>query len=260
VTAPPYKRRDGQKRDELIEHKSTLIGIRRNKLQITSGKEIPDTNNKMMEKQTINKRFIEAIDYILKNRKNINKSYIANVLDISNSKFSEILKGRMNAGIDSIAMLCDNFGISAEWILMGKGNIKKGDTCNCKELTVYRQSELISFNEEEMNLCKDKNVISAADFNLGDFAIRATTDSMTPYIAPNDIVIGKRVSVDSPFTQWGKAHIIATKQGIIFCDLQRGKDDNLLTVHYANERYAATEIPKSEISGMALVIGIIHPV
>jgi len=213
-----------------------------------------------MEKQTINKRFIEAIDYILKNRKNINKSYIANSLGISNSKFSEILKGRMNVGIDSIAMLCDNFRINADWILMGKGNIKKGDSSTYKELTVYRQNELTSFKEEEMSICKDRNAILVADFNLGDFAIRATSDSMSPEITPNDIVVGKKVSVNSPFTQWGKAHIIVTEQGIIICNIQKGKDDDTLLVTYANERYMPIEIPKSEISGMALIIGIIHTV
>lgn len=47
---------------------------------------------------------------------------LAESLNVKPSKFSEILNGRMNVGVDMIATLCDLYRISPDWILMSRGN------------------------------------------------------------------------------------------------------------------------------------------
>lgn len=76
----------------------------------------------MNEKADINNRFIYAINTLLQD-KGLTKTSIANSLGIKPSKFSEILNGRMNAGTDTLALLCDQFSFNTEWLLLGRGSV-----------------------------------------------------------------------------------------------------------------------------------------
>lgn len=78
----------------------------------------------MMDKADINRRFIAAIESLLKD-KGLTKTKVAESLGIKPAKFSEILNNRMNAGVDAIADLCDQYNFSAEWILTGQGAMLK---------------------------------------------------------------------------------------------------------------------------------------
>jgi len=78
----------------------------------------------MMDKADINRRFIAAIESLLKD-KGLTKTKVAESLGIKPAKFSEILNNRMNAGVDAIADLCDQYSFSAEWILTGQGTMLK---------------------------------------------------------------------------------------------------------------------------------------
>ncbi len=76
-----------------------------------------------MDKEQINNRFIESIDFILQSNTRLSKKDIAMSLMIKPSKFSEILNKRMGIGVDIAALLCANYGVSSDWLLMGKGDI-----------------------------------------------------------------------------------------------------------------------------------------
>ena len=75
-----------------------------------------------MDKDRINERFLTAVHTIL-SAKTVNKTAFANSLNITPSKFSEILNQRMKAGIDTIALLCYHYNVSTQWILLGIGDI-----------------------------------------------------------------------------------------------------------------------------------------
>ena len=75
-----------------------------------------------MEKSAINKRFIEAVEYVLSTGKAESKGALATTLGIKSTKFSEILNGRMNIGTDLAALICSHYDISPEWLLLGSGS------------------------------------------------------------------------------------------------------------------------------------------
>ncbi|MCQ2195675.1 MAG: helix-turn-helix domain-containing protein [Paludibacteraceae bacterium] len=214
-----------------------------------------------MKKETFNKRFIEAIDHILKNNRNVNKTVIAQHLGISNSKFSEILKERMNAGIDSIAIICQDFNISPEWMLFGEGNIEKkegADTSKVKKLSILRQNELKGFDGENLKHCEESGQFFISDFKQADFAIRMTNDMMDPTISANAVVLCRLIEVGN-FVQWGRPHALSTSQGVIICNPYPGSDDEHIEAQYANSKYKSFEIPKAEIKGMAIAICEVKP-
>lgn len=75
-----------------------------------------------MPKVDINNRFIRAVELLLQD-KGLTKASIAQTLGIKPAKFSEILNNRMNAGVDLIAGLCEQYSYSATWLLTGEGPV-----------------------------------------------------------------------------------------------------------------------------------------
>ena len=214
-----------------------------------------------MKKETFNKRFIEAIDHILKSNRNVNKTIIARHLGISNSKFSEILKERMNAGVDSIALVCQDFNISPEWILFGEGDIERkerSESTNVKKLSFLRQNEMKGFDGENLKLCEENGQFYISDFKQAEFAIRMTNDMMDSTISANAVVLCRQIEIGK-FVQWGRPHALSTSQGVIICNPYPGNDDNHIEAQFANGKYKSFEIPKSEIRSMAIAICEIKP-
>ena len=74
-----------------------------------------------MGKEQINSRVITAVETVLDKHNELTKTAIAKMLGIKPSTFTEILKGRMNASLDLMALLATNFGVSATWLLVGAG-------------------------------------------------------------------------------------------------------------------------------------------
>lgn len=76
-----------------------------------------------MDKNIINSRFVECVNYLINSKIARNKIEIAENFEIGASKLSEILNGRMKAGTDLIACLCLKYGISPDWLLTGRGSM-----------------------------------------------------------------------------------------------------------------------------------------
>ncbi len=81
-----------------------------------------DLLNEILSKEHINDRFIEAVYLILNTKKASDKATLAEALKCKPSKFSEILNGRMKAGIDMAAYICEYFDISPDWLLLSRGS------------------------------------------------------------------------------------------------------------------------------------------
>lgn len=76
-----------------------------------------------MSKEQINSRVLTAVGVVLDTHKELTKTAIAKLLGIKPSTFTEILKGRMNASSDLMALLTSNYGVSATWLLVGTGDM-----------------------------------------------------------------------------------------------------------------------------------------
>lgn len=77
---------------------------------------------KLLSKDEINKRFVRAVYAILSHDLVASKTDLAESLGVKPAKFSEILNGRMRAGTDMLAILCDFYKVSPDWLLMSRGN------------------------------------------------------------------------------------------------------------------------------------------
>lgn len=130
---------------------------------------------------------------------------------------------------------------------------------NLKPIPLVAQTVAAGFGNENFSIAesdvKEYYVIPKFRHCHIDFMIEVTGDSMTPHLNSGDIIACTIVR-DSHFIQWNKCHVIATvEQGLLVKRLMPGTDGDHLKAVSDNTSYPAFDIPKDEITGLALVIG-----
>ena len=104
---------------------------------------------------------------------------------------------------------------------------------------------------------KDRYVIPAFKNKTIDFMIEVEGSSMYPKYSSGDIVACTILN-NPQYLQWNKVHVVATKeQGIIVKRVHRGDNGSLKMVS-DNKSYPPFEVPEDEITGIALVVGVIR--
>lgn len=101
----------------------------------------------------INERVIEAIKSVLSSKYGENQTEFAKNFNISPSKFTEILKKRMKAGMDIIQKLCDEYDVSADWIVTGRGEM-------------YRNTEVLDNGNTETSNSNIRSLIEILNRTL----------------------------------------------------------------------------------------------
>lgn len=77
---------------------------------------------------TLSSRFIEAMEYLISQKKVLNSSKFASEIGISTSMITEIRKGRSNVGAKLIQNIVSEFKIDGNWLLTGEGTITRETT------------------------------------------------------------------------------------------------------------------------------------
>ena len=87
--------------------------------------------------------------------------------------------------------------------------------------------------------------------------IQVKGSSMYPKYSSGDIVACKCLPLDT-FFQWNKVYVVDTEQGVLIKRVKHGSDDDHIKLVSENERYEPFEIHRSEITSLAIVIGVIR--
>lgn len=91
-----------------------------------------------------------------------------------------------------------------------------------------------------------------------DFLIEISGDSMMPRFYPGDIIACSIVH-NSRFIQWNKPYLIATREdGMIVKRIKPSTEPDSILAVSDNAEYDPFDIPKSDIDGLARVVGVIH--
>lgn len=91
-----------------------------------------------------------------------------------------------------------------------------------------------------------------------DFMIEVEGSSMYPKYNSGDIV-ACRIINESNFIQWNKTHVVATNdQGILIKRIRKANRDNYVTMHSDNKDFEPFDVCLDEISGIAIVVGLIR--
>ncbi len=91
-----------------------------------------------------------------------------------------------------------------------------------------------------------------------DFMIEVIGDSMMPRLFPGDIIACSIVR-NSKIIQWNKTYLIATEDlGMIVKRLKKSSEQGSILAVSDNSDYDPFDIPLSDITGLARVVGVIH--
>ena len=212
----------------------------------------------------VNARVLDAIQTLLNNDSGLTKSSLAKEMDVKPSKFSEILNGRMYAGIDVISFLCEKYNVSSSWLLTGSGDMFGRDTARQSSLLDKHAIPLIpydaiagygSFDFQDLPV---EDFYTVSELKGADFLIRVKGDSMTPKYSGGDIVACKKIEMVT-FWQWHRIYAICTRnQGILIKRVEEYPNNPaFITCVSENPRYRPFELHEDEIVSVALVLGAI---
>lgn len=217
-----------------------------------------------------------------------NKSEFARMIGVSPQAVNTWIS-RNTFDIDIVYAKCVN--ISPEWLLTGKGPMLKPTiqepqvttqpstpTAKDRLPEAFRCLDPLHSTQELIPLVTPKVAagFGSADFVIAksdvkeyyvipkwkrqhvDFMIEVTGDSMQPKYSAGDVV-GCTIIHNSGFIQWNRPHVIATReQGLLIKRLMPGTTANSLSAVSENTQYPPFDIPKDEITGIALVIGHVN--
>lgn len=151
--------------------------------------------------------------------------------------------------------------INPTWLLTGKGEMYISEISSSSfGIPLVSNEAIAGFGNNHFNISvediQDKYVVP--DFTNIDFMIRIRGSSMYPKYNAGDIV-ACRIIKESSFIQWNKTYVVATiEQGILCKRLKKGSQKDHYLAVSDNKEYDSFEIPINEITGIALVVGVIR--
>lgn len=225
----------------------------------------------------INKRFCEAVNFLLARNLARNKNEIMAKLGLYLGRLSLILGGKANVSTDNIALLVNSYGVSADWLLLGAGPMMgSAEHGKRSEPTFLRQprgygylplipiTALAGFNGiDEPGVSLDECVqYYVPEFTQAgaDFLIRIQGVSMTPTFASGDLVACHKLEPNA-WVDYGEAHVIDGQQGVMIKRLfSDPSDPDVLICRSDNPDVPPFSVSKSEVRSLSKVIGVVRSI
>lgn len=166
--------------------------------------------------------------------------------------------------------------VDLNWLLTGQGSMLKTDVKEGK--IIAERIDTFSLNLTNENLIPIMDIetvggFGSANFSISqnnisdycqipafkgkkvDFMIPVRGFSMYPRYKTGDLVACTIIS-ENTFIQWNEVHVIATReQGILLKRLNKSEKEGYLKAISDNKDFPPIDIPESEITGIALVVG-----
>jgi repressor LexA len=196
---------------------------------------------------------------------------------LSNGYLNTQFKRKADLGESVFQKIIDNnLDLNPIWLLRGEGSMLKdsepklttvneiqeeyGNKPSKSSIPLVTKEAIAGIGNANFSISKEdiQEFYVVPDFKEIDFMIRVTGSSMYPKYNSGDIV-ACRILQEPKYLQWNKVHLIGTKdQGILIKRLRKGQSNDHLLCVSDNKDYEPFEIPRSEVTGVALVVGVIR--
>lgn len=104
---------------------------------------------------------------------------------------------------------------------------------------------------------KDYYIIPKFRFNHVDFMIEVSGISMYPHFKSGN-VIACTILHEAKYIQWNRCHVIATRdQGILVKRIMPSEKEGCFKIVSENKDFPPFDLPKEDITGLALVVGCV---
>lgn len=136
-----------------------------------------------MNKEAINQRFTNAVNFLLDSGKALSKGQISEKLSFKRSTFSELLNNRSNVSAETIAVFCDEYGVNSDWLLTGKGDMFKKDglvqQAHNNVSSTITQQQTINNTEDCQQLKEENKRLVQENSSLKDKIIQLMEEKMS---------------------------------------------------------------------------------
>ena len=230
--------------------------------------------------------FFDRLDTYMKS-KGLNDNQMTVQAGLSVGALGKQRKGSRGLSNESIARILHAYeDLSADWLILGKGVMIRSNNGQAVAKQVHDTDTISNYIPAESTADEPPKIplvsISAvagfgnADFAIQqsdvkdyyvvpkfkdrriDFMIEVAGSSMYPKYNSGDVV-ACTILRESRFIQWNKVHLIGTvEQGILIKRVKKGQDDQHLLLISDNKDYDPFVINIDEVTGMALVVGVIR--
>ena len=202
----------------------------------------------------------------------LNPNSFSTKANIQPQTLHHIIGGRLTKpGFEIIEKILSTFvDVNPDWLIRGIGHVfrQKEGLIAAEPAALYSKNsvplvsvEALAGNGNAAFTIEQKDIKGfyvVPDFTNIQFMMRVTGNSMYPKYNSGDVV-ACRILKEPSFIQWNKVHVIATKdQGILIKRLKKSSKDKYYTCISDNSDYDAFDIPIKEVSGVALVVGVIR--
>jgi Predicted transcriptional regulator len=191
---------------------------------------------------------------------------------LSNGYFGTQLKRNADIGTGILEIIIDNcLDLDIIWLLTGKGEMLQStqstpeairSNSSKKGIPLLSIAAIAGFGNSSFAIqesdVKDYYVVPKFKDRKIDFMIEISGSSMYPKYNSGDVV-ACTILRESRFIQWNKVHVIGTQeQGILVKRIRKTDDDNSFLLVSDNTAYDPFVISCDEITGIAIVVGVIR--
>lgn len=218
-----------------------------------------------MNKLKVNERF-----KLIRKELGMTQDKLASHLGVGKAALSMIETGKAGLSSRNLNILVQEFGVNAEWVETGVGEMFNADPSINKFLlrtdsnvplqsvplySIEGTAGLVPlFSRTEVS--KPVNFIHIPNLPKCDGAIYIVGDSMYPLLKSGDIVLYKQV-LDMSDIFWGDMYLMSIdmdgEEFISVKYIQKHDDDRYVWLVSQNQHYAKKELEKSRIRALALV-------
>ncbi len=184
------------------------------------------------------------------------------LIGVSNGYVNAMRKGVGGKKLDKILEVFPE--LNRNWLLFGEGEMLKTLTPlpmnSTAGIPLVSAEAVAGFGNSDFAI--EQTMVLAnyviPDFKQISFMIRVTGDSMMPNLKSGDIVAVRTIYSRS-YIEWNKPHLIATRDnGMLIKRLRQSQKEEHFLLVSDNTDYAPFDIPEVEITGIAIVVGVIR--
>ena len=199
--------------------------------------------------------------------KNMNASKFCQYLGLSNGFFTR-KSGITTDILEGILDKCAD--LNPDWLLTGKGEMLRNGASdphpqhspNMAGIPLVEIEAVAGFGNADFAITEQdvKDYYIVPEFSLLhiDFMLKIRGSSMYPKYNSGDVVACTIIK-ERNFIQWNRCHIIATaSQGILCKRLLPSERKGYIRAVSDNTSYPPFEIPEEDITGIALVVGVVR--
>lgn len=219
-------------------------------------------------RESVNENFRRAVNYLLEKRIARNKTEVMESLGLYLGRLTLILGSKANVSTDNLACLVERYGVSSEFLLLGKEPILSGGPVvrvsgpKQKSLPLIPIAAIAGFSGiDESGVKYDDCVqyIVPEFISAGaDFLIRVQGGSMTPTYVSGDLVACKRVEERS-WIDYGEVYVIDGLQGVMIKRIYNDPENpESMICKSDNPEVPPFKISRSDIRSLSKVIGVIR--